>query len=230
MKALPRGRARQAVIAREGFLEELARSGAPDAASQAIDHLGDASPLVRIAALECLAQRGTRRHLPAVIRALRDADALVRLEAVECVVTLRGHKAWKELLPRLNDRDGLVRAYAAWALGNLRARSAIGVIEKRLKSERSRLARVGLLEALAVMTRKAAWVDELVKRLGSADYRVRCFAANSLVGVAAAGRPEAALQALERALEAESLPSVRAVLRENLRAVRGVARGSRFGK
>lgn len=121
----------------------------------------------------------------------------------------------------LGGRSGLVRAYSAWALGRLGAQDARQALAKRLTKERDPTARAGLLESLVVLAGERTHFKALLALLGHPDYRVRCFTANSLVGVATSQRLREVEQALRAALERERTVAGREALRENLDVLEG---------
>ncbi len=118
----------------------------------------------------------------------------------------------------LRDPAPLVRRYAAWALKELGAAEAVPKLEKRVGRERNGVAKAGLYECLAVMTRESKYTKRLCRLLTHGDHQVRAFAANSILGVANANprvRPELRA-ALSEALLVEKGAGIREVLRKNI--------------
>jgi HEAT repeat protein len=201
---------------REDGLRLLADSSIRTAASLAAKHLQDSDEFVRNAALECLKERGGRRYADHVAECLRDKAEVVRITAIECLVAWGVRSLWPRLVKLLSDRSPLVRAYSAWALGQCRSRGAKGALTRRLKIERNPTARAGILEALVMLTRDRYYLEALLRSLSHKDYSVRCFAANSLVGVTTRKTIKEVEGALRGALEQESTVAGREAIENSL--------------
>lgn len=201
---------------REDGLRQLAASSLRNAASIAATFLNDRDEFVRNAALECLRERGSRRYAIPVSEHLGDSAEIVRTSAIECLVAWGFRAATPQIAGLLLDRSPLVRAYAAWALGRLRARRAVVLLESRLRSERRKLARAGALEALAVLTRRDQYINELLTLLLDPDHAVRCFVANSLVGTVTSKTKPRIISALREALSREATVAAKEAFRKNL--------------
>jgi len=201
---------------REEGLRRLADSSIRNAASIATRYLRDPDEFVRSAALECLKKRGGRRYSEVVAQCLLDEAEIVRVTAIECLVAWGARSVRSRLVRLLDDRSPLVRAYSAWALGRLRARDAEKALTRRLANERRAIARAGLLEALVLLTRDRVYFDALLRLLTHQDHAVRCFAANSLLGVATSKTAREVGAALHGALEREGTVAGRETLQKNL--------------
>ncbi|HEX9202685.1 MAG TPA: HEAT repeat domain-containing protein, partial [Vicinamibacteria bacterium] len=110
---------------RRAVVEELGRSGRPEAVSPLLVAVADDSWPVRQAAVEQLAGFPARLLLPALDAALRDGEnATLRNAAMEIYVRL-GAAALTPLLVLLRDEDEEVRQFAAVMLGSLKDAVAV---------------------------------------------------------------------------------------------------------
>ncbi|PYQ21933.1 MAG: hypothetical protein DMF81_13890 [Acidobacteria bacterium] len=110
---------------RRRVVEELGRSGQPEAVAPLLVAVADESWPVRQAAAEALAAFPEEALLPRLEAALRnDEDAGMRNAAMEIYVKL-GPRAGEALLQLLDDSDQEVRNFAAVMLGARRERRAV---------------------------------------------------------------------------------------------------------
>jgi HEAT repeat protein len=164
----------------------------------------------------------------ALIRALQDRSELVRVQAAESLGLIGDRTALRALWMALRDRSGLVRSYVASAIGDLGKKKDAGRLRRALARERSSRAKVGYYAALHKLGEREA-IPRLIELLRSADYRVRCAAANNLGRLVSRGREaETVSRALRAAMREEPTVAARSSFRSSLRLVRGhLARGQR---
>lgn len=198
--------------------------------SSVVSQLSDKSPdkrteaAARIASI--LARSGDSPQ--ALIRALQDRSELVRVQAAESLSLIGDQTAVRPLWMALKDRSGLVRGYVASAIGDLGTNRDVGRLRRALAGERSPRAKVGYYAALHKLGDREA-IPQLIELMRSADYRVRCAAANNLGRLARRRREaEAVSRALRAAMRGERTAAARSSFRSSLRLVRErVTRGQR---
>ncbi len=168
-------------------------------------------------------------HSPqALIRALQDPSEMVRVQVAESLGLIGDRTALRALWIALKDRSGLVRGYVASAIGDLGTNKDVVRLRRALARERSPRAKVGYYAALHKLGEREA-IAELIKLLRSADYRVRCAAANNLGRLANRRREaETVSRALRAAMRGEPTAAARSSFRSSLRLVRErLTRGQR---
>ncbi len=143
--------------------------------------LSDKSHTVRYSAVECLGSLHEGEAVGAswLYPLLQDPFHLVRIETLESLAQIGDKKALPLIAERLQDDDALVRAYAARSIAELDGLEFRTVIERALKVEQDDNARVGFVDALFTLG-DAERLPVLLEFLSSADYHVRCAAANAL--------------------------------------------------
>ncbi len=114
----------------------------------------------------------------------------------------------KRSLPRLRQiarshRSSLARTYAILAIGKIQGKEAIPFLLGRRKAERSPRVQAALAQVLFQLGLKGALPD-LLRRLSSRDYIVRCFIARGLADTRPIRQRATILAALRRSLEVET--------------------------
>jgi HEAT repeat protein len=133
---------------------------------------------------------------------LQDPFPLVRIETLESLAQIGDKNALHLIAERLHDDDALVRAYAARSIAQLDGGKYRTAIEQALRAEQDDNARVGFADALFALG-DAEQLPVLLEFLSSADYRVRCAAANALSAAALTpSQRQAALAEVSRAASA----------------------------
>ena len=199
---------------RVAYVSRVRRNGR---ASIAVSYLRDPSEFVRNAALECLIGDRRRRYPLQVSRLLRDPQSIVRVTALECLVHYDARSHWRSAAKLLRDSDPLVRAYAAWALGALRAAASARYLKRALSKEKDVAARAGIAEALGRLGVPGDHIAVLAGLMRNRSANVRCFVANSLVGLATKKTRPQIIAILRDALRRERTVAGRECLRKNLR-------------
>jgi HEAT repeat protein len=210
---------------REAALREISQSRMRGAAGIAARYTKDRNQFVRSAALDVLKKSGGKAYSALAIDRLRDRAPGVRVCAIECLVEWRAGESIPDISSHISDRSPLVRAYAYWALGRLGARSLIGRLRERRALEKHGGAKAGLLEALVALGADDGAFEELTTLLKHDDYRVRCFAAESLLGVARGSRRRPVVTSLRDGLARERTVAAREVFTRSLLAL-GVRPGA----
>ena len=148
---------------------------------QVLNLLSDKSRTVRSSAVECLGSlhEGEAMGASWLYPLLQDSFHLVRIETLESLAQIGDKKALPLIAERLQDDDALVRAYAARSIAQLGGGKYFTAIERALKAEEDDNARVGFADALFALG-DAEQLAVLLGFLSSANYRVRCAAANAL--------------------------------------------------
>lgn len=143
--------------------------------------LKDKSRSVRSSAVECLGalHEGDAVAASWLYPLLRDPFYLVRIETLESLVQIGDRAALPLIVEKLNDDNALVRAYAARSIADLHGSKFVTAIERASKVEGDERAKVGFSYALFALGEESQ-LPRLLKFLASADYHVRCAAANSL--------------------------------------------------
>lgn len=192
----------------------------PTVVEDAITKLADRDYEVRMEAAENLAYLLEGRSSPReLIDALKDKNELVRIEVAESLGFIGDPKALPALRKALEDRSPLVRSYVAAAIGLLGSEQDLVRLKRALKQESSETAKIGVYLALYTMGEHAV-LEDWVKLLQSADYRVRCAAANNLSSVKA-NKSEAQFirRSIKEALRKEDTTAARSSMRSSLRAL-----------
>ena len=148
---------------------------------QVLNLLSDRSRTVRYSAVECLGSLHEGEAVTAswLYPLLQDPFHLVRIETLESLARIGDKKALPRIAERLQDDDALVRAYAARSIAELDGGKFRTAIERALKAEQDDNAKVGFADALFALG-DAEQLPVLLEFLSSADYHVRCAAANAL--------------------------------------------------
>ena len=206
---------------REEALQLLEDSPFRGKAALAAHYLDDPDPFVRNQALACLLTSRSRKYEQRVSRLLKDADEIVRVTALECLVHSRTRSEWRAIAKLLNDEKPLVRAYASWALGRLSIEGALPRLKRAFRGEEDGAAQAGMAEALFRLSRDMLYLEALIKLLNHPDYQVRCFTANSLIGIARGKKTRERIQfELQAALRREGTVGGRECLEKNLAMIK----------
>jgi HEAT repeat protein len=147
---------------------------------QVLNLLSDKNQNVRYSAVECLGSLHEGEAVGAswLYPLLQDPFPLVRIETLESLALIGDKKALPLIAERLQDDDALVRAYAARSIAELDGRKYLTAIERALKAEQDENAKVGFADALFGLGDEEQ-LPVILEFLSSADYRVRCAAANA---------------------------------------------------
>lgn len=183
--------------------------------------LGDSDGDVRLESIRLLRRDHRHDRSAEVAGLLEDMEDLVRIEAIEYLVEKSAREYADHIWKNWRRSDRLVRAYTYWAMGRLGVKERAGDLDNAFTTETDDLAKAGCLEALCVLGSAGRHLGALIGILGSHDHGARCFAANSLAGVALFGgaserEKERIKEALRKALIREEAVSVRECLENNL--------------
>lgn len=184
--------------------------------------LTDRSVEVRYEAAEVLGcLLANRRRAPrALLRAATDRNSLVRTCVAEALGDIGDPAATPALKRLLRDRHPVVRSYAASSLATVAGIRARPLLLRAASRDRSSLALVGHYGAL-VATGDQAYVDPLIRLLGSRQYRVRCASANTLADLPLqADDRTRAIRALQATLAIEPTIAARSTIEGVLRDLR----------
>jgi HEAT repeat protein len=182
----------------------------------------DPSWKVRMHAAELMAHLlAGQKHAPRpFLRLLRDRNELVRVQALEGLIEIGDRKVLKAVHSTLTDRSPLVRGYGAATVGALGGRADKNLLLRRLQTEQSDTARLGLLAALYSLGDDAAY-PRILQLLQSDDFEVRGGTASTLVrSIATRSNARAIEQALAKALRVEQSANARAHFRELIKELR----------
>lgn len=178
--------------------------------------LGDPSWKVRMHAAELSARLFARKVPKQFLRLLRDKHELVRVQAVESLAYIgdRNSDAVAAVRSNLSDRSPLVRSYAAATLGVIGKPSDRNLLAKRLPTEKSDKARLGILAGLYALGDDSAF-SQLLKLLDSDDFEVRTGTAATLArSIATGSNIKKIREAIAKALRKERSVNTRAHFRE----------------
>jgi HEAT repeat protein len=171
---------------------------------------------VRMYAAERIGQLFEGRDAPdELLRLLRDKSDLVRVQALESLVRIGDRRALSRIRRQLTDRSALVRGYAGEAIGMLGTRSDRPLLAKLLRSEKSDVARLGLLTGLHSLGARSAF-NKLLQLLSSDDFEVRTATAATLVGMQDESTKAVIRDAIASALRNERSVNTEAHLRRLL--------------
>lgn len=204
---------------RRVLVECLGGSKDPGSIRLLLSLSSDRDAEVRYEAIDALGNLLERRRCPPrLFVALRDKNDLVRLETAGALGQIGDRRALRHLWSALEDKSALVRSYVAAAIGQLGSASDLARLKRVMANERSPTAKVGFFDALFSLGDMSSATDGLRRLLQSRNYRVRCAAANTLVGLDVREPEKKRVAAsLEAALEAERTVAGREAL---LRAVK----------
>lgn len=158
---------------------------------------------VRLFALEKLAEKNDALLTQALSRSFGDSYAVVRMEALEWLMEYGIGPFEKEVVAALSDKNLHVRARAASLLGRLldpRMRELVRSFAKHARAQAKIAAEAALYESEGTASR----LDAVIRHLKAKDYRVRCFAANTLSDLANDSNRQYIVAALENALQHET--------------------------
>ena len=167
----------------ETALERIAERNNPVPLKMLLPFLHARSSFLRDAALKCLARHPWRRVAPLILEALRDPEEIVRITASEELFFRPLSERERETLLRLfnRSRSGLVRRNLLVALARKNDPSFRDFLKRKLRIIRTPQVRAGILAALICSGERAFLKEFLhILLLRTADYRVRCFLANTL--------------------------------------------------
>jgi hypothetical protein len=149
----------------------------------------DAVDVVRSDALEALGEIGGPSDHRAVIQAMGDECVVVRSSAVASSGDLIGARAVPRIKAMLDDRHPVVRKYAALALYDTLGCTVTPELRRRLEAEKSQIARVGILFALAICGDLSARI-ELENLARHPDAKARASARELLAEIDEAHEPK----------------------------------------
>jgi len=166
---------------RSAALGVVGKSHLIEAEQYVLKLLSDSNDAVRYSAVECLGSLHEGEEVSAkwLYPLLEDADSLVRVETLESLAQIVDQSALPLIVKRLQDTDALVRSYAAWAIAQLGGKKYAKAVESALEVEQDDIAKVGFADALFALGDKKQF-SVLLEFLSSAEYLVRCAAANAL--------------------------------------------------
>jgi len=212
-------------VVREKFAEALGNYSFDDASRSLFCLLRDGNSFVRSASLKSLGKIGDKRGFSEALLRLKDNDEIVRIDAIECLGDLDAKKASKYLIRYLDDKNELIRKYAAIIIGESGDNKAKYWLEKRLKNERSGLAKTGLLYGLFLLGQQERLAD-IIQLLNSKRYQVRCYVVNTLAAVINSTNRDEILSILSQANDNEPTIAVRSSIKTALRKARSMIRNT----
>lgn len=207
-------------VIREEFAETLGNMPFNDASGGLFILLRDKNSFVRSEALKSLGKIGDKRGFKKALLALKDKDEIVKIDAIECLGDIDAKAASKHLVRYLNDRSELVRKFAALVIGESGDKNASHWLVKRLKIERSGLAKAGLLSGLYMLGQHERLAG-ILKLLNSKRYRVRSYVANALAGIMDNKNKKVIQTHLLKAYENEITVAARSSIKSALWKARG---------
>jgi HEAT repeat protein len=171
----------QSPTVRAAAIEIVRKKNLHDFEKYILALLSDKNHAVRYSAAECIGAFHEDEGIAAtwLYPLLQDPNELVRIETLESLERIGDKKAVPLMVKRIDDDRPLVRSYAARFVADLGGKQYLQTLVKRKTKEKDDVARVGLAYALFSLG-DSTQLSVLLELLSSANYTVRCAAANSL--------------------------------------------------
>lgn len=201
---------------RESALESLAEIGRDKAIPYLMKALDDKNHFVKVRAIEYLQQFRVKKAANKLIELLKKAkDALLCTDILEYLADIGHKKAIPIIREMLKSKNSLVRGYAAQALGDLKDNDSLNLLQRLVSQERSGNCKVRIYYALYRLGENKI-LSEIIKRLDSGEYRVRCVTAYILADLTNKSNFSKILKLLKDAYKREKNVAVRSSLKENI--------------